>query len=151
MHKSAALLTFCHWGLQVYANTRAAILDAASNQLYFKSEALLCSVGEHLFDPDADALGQAALPVQWWCTVRADRNANWPPGDKLEGLGSTHTPSGHVWPLAMMVEGLTSASAADRVALLRRLLQLQVSIRLHRHPQPSLLLLCLEEDLHRCR
>jgi Metal-independent alpha-mannosidase (GH125) len=47
-------------------------------------------------------------------------------GDKMEGLGSTHTPPGHVWPLAMMVEGLTSASAEMRIALLRQLLQLQV-------------------------
>ena len=50
-----------------------------------------------------------------------------PAGDKMEGLGSTHTPPGHVWPLAMMVEGLTSASAERRIALLRQLLQLQVS------------------------
>lgn len=47
----------------------------------------------------------------------------------MEGLGSTHTPHGYVWPLAMMVQGLTSGSAGDRVTLLRRLLQLQASFR----------------------
>ena len=53
----------------------------------------------------------------------------------MEGLGSTHTPPGHVWPLAMMVAGLTSASAARRITLLRQLLQLQVS-----HPALSRLM-----------
>lgn len=53
----------------------------------------------------------------------------WTVGPSMEGLGSTHTPHGYVWPLAMMVQGLTSGSAGDRVTLLRRLLQLQASFR----------------------
>jgi Metal-independent alpha-mannosidase (GH125) len=106
----AATLDTVH--VQIYANTRATILDAASNKLYYRSEA--CA---------ADCVRALSPALQTF----ADCHGTPASGDKMEGLGSTHTPRGHVWPLAMMVEGLTSPSAATRIALLRRLLQLQVS------------------------
>ena len=101
--------------MQIYANTRASILDAASNELYYTSEsqasdAMPCSA---VFTMHCGQQQTAMAPVA---------------ADNMEGLGSTHTPKGHVWPLAMIVEGLTSPSAATRITLLRRLLQLQVSL-----------------------
>jgi meiotically up-regulated gene 157 (Mug157) protein len=46
-------------------------------------------------------------------------------GPVLTGLGSPHTPPGYVWPLAVMVDALTTADAGARVAALRALLRAQ--------------------------
>ena len=44
-------------------------------------------------------------------------------GSELQGVGSAHTPSGFVWPIALAIEGLTLKSKAKKIAILERLLQ----------------------------
>lgn len=46
-------------------------------------------------------------------------------GTVLSGLGSPHTPRGYVWPLAVMVDALTTDDAATRAEALRSLLRAQ--------------------------
>ena len=42
-------------------------------------------------------------------------------GKIAEGVGSPHTPSGHIWPLALAMEGLTSTDPAEVSAVLTEL------------------------------
>lgn len=46
-------------------------------------------------------------------------------GSAFSGLGSPHTPPQYVWPLALMVQGLTSSDPNEQAALLRVLLRMQ--------------------------
>ena len=46
-------------------------------------------------------------------------------GDGLYGLGSTHTPHGFVWPLAYMIEGLTTSNSTRVAELFTWLLRMQ--------------------------
>lgn len=47
-------------------------------------------------------------------------------GESLKGMGSPHTPQGYVWSMALCIQGLTTANAAERVGILRMLLNMQV-------------------------
>ncbi|MFB8754558.1 glycoside hydrolase family 125 protein [Streptomyces nigra] len=49
-------------------------------------------------------------------------NPTWYRGDAAEGIGSPHTPDGHIWPIGIAVQGLTSDDPAERVTALRTLL-----------------------------
>lgn len=44
-------------------------------------------------------------------------------GTRLRGIGSSHTPPRHVWPIALAVQGLTSIDDAERGALLTALIE----------------------------
>ncbi len=46
-------------------------------------------------------------------------------GSGLYGLGSTHTPPGYVWPLAYMIEGLTTDNSTRKAELFTWLLKMQ--------------------------
>lgn len=46
-------------------------------------------------------------------------------GPHFAGIGSSHTAQGAVWPMALMVQALTSGDAGERAHLLRALLKLQ--------------------------
>ncbi len=46
-------------------------------------------------------------------------------GKELEGIGSPHTPGNNVWPMAMVMEGLTTTDPAERVKQFRQLLKSQ--------------------------
>jgi meiotically up-regulated gene 157 (Mug157) protein len=43
----------------------------------------------------------------------------------MYGLGSTHTPYGYVWPLAFMIEGLTTSNSTRVAELFTWLLRMQ--------------------------
>ncbi|MFD7697125.1 glycoside hydrolase family 125 protein [Streptomyces sp. NPDC059805] len=49
-------------------------------------------------------------------------NPTWCRGEAAEGIGSPHTPEGHIWPIGIAVQGLTSNDPAERVTALRTLL-----------------------------
>ncbi|MFE9681943.1 glycoside hydrolase family 125 protein [Streptomyces sp. NPDC006285] len=53
--------------------------------------------------------------------VLSPANPTWYRGTAAEGVGSPHTPQGHIWPIAIAVEGLTSDDPAGRLAALRTL------------------------------
>ncbi len=65
-------------------------------------------------DP-ADPLYQA---TRSW--VLGSGNPCWSEGSAVRGVGSGHTRRGWVWPLAILVEGLTAIDADEREAALRR-------------------------------
>lgn len=50
--------------------------------------------------------------------VLSPDNPTYVSGSHASGLGSPHTPQGHVWPIALAVQGLTSGDDAERRALL---------------------------------
>jgi meiotically up-regulated gene 157 (Mug157) protein len=81
---------------------------------------------------DANVPSLLSLPYLGYCS-RADpvyvatrrwvlgpANPNWHVGAAIRGVGSTHTPTGWVWPLAVIVEGLTASDDDEREAALRR-------------------------------
>ncbi|WP_425825956.1 glycoside hydrolase family 125 protein [Streptomyces fractus] len=53
--------------------------------------------------------------------VLSPANPTWYRGTAAEGVGSPHTPDGHIWPIALAVEGLTSNDPARRLQLLHTL------------------------------
>ncbi|GGX92497.1 hypothetical protein GCM10010358_53050 [Streptomyces minutiscleroticus] len=53
--------------------------------------------------------------------VLSPANPTWYRGSAAEGVGSPHTPEGHIWPIALAVQGLTSNDAAERLGVLRTL------------------------------
>lgn len=46
--------------------------------------------------------------------VLSQRNPNYHLGTVASGVGSPHTPDGHIWPIALAVQGLTSQCAATK-------------------------------------
>jgi meiotically up-regulated gene 157 (Mug157) protein len=46
-------------------------------------------------------------------------------GSAFSGLGSPHTPPQYIWPLAIMVQGLTSSDPYEQAGLLQVLLRMQ--------------------------
>ena len=57
--------------------------------------------------------------------ILSDKNPWFFTGPVLSGLGSPHTPPGHVWPLAIMVGALTTDDPGARVTAFRQLLRAQ--------------------------
>ena len=57
--------------------------------------------------------------------IMSSKNEHYFEGSVLTGLGSPHTPRGYVWPLAVMVDALTSDDAEKRANALRSLLKAQ--------------------------
>lgn len=90
-------------------------------------------LGAALLADDANLPSLLSLPLSGWCTpqdplYRATRrlvlspaNPSFFGGGYASGVGSTHTPDGHVWPLAIATAGLTggrsdAAQALDALA-----------------------------------
>lgn len=57
--------------------------------------------------------------------ILSSKNPFFFEGVHFSGIGSPHTPSGMVWPLALSVQGLTASTAVERVEMLRNLLKMQ--------------------------
>ncbi|MFF4473518.1 glycoside hydrolase family 125 protein [Streptomyces sp. NPDC001599] len=54
--------------------------------------------------------------------VLSPANPTWHRGTAAEGIGSPHTPDGHIWPIALAVQGLTSNDTTERLRALTTLL-----------------------------
>lgn len=54
--------------------------------------------------------------------VLSPANPTWSRGSAAEGVGSPHTPEGHIWPIAIAVRGLTSNDADEKINSLRMLI-----------------------------
>ncbi|MFD7025647.1 glycoside hydrolase family 125 protein [Promicromonospora sukumoe] len=86
--------------------------------------------GGVLLADDANTPSLLALPLTGWCRaddplylatrdlVLSPANPYWYRGSAASGIGSPHTPEGHVWPIALAIQGLTSTDPAERRALL---------------------------------
>jgi meiotically up-regulated gene 157 (Mug157) protein len=89
-------------------------------------------LGGVLLADDANSPSLLSLPLLGWCDARdpvytatrdlvlSDANPYYYSGTAASGIGSPHTPAGHVWPIALAIQGLTSTDPAER----RRLLDL---------------------------
>ncbi|MDD9268431.1 glycoside hydrolase family 125 protein [Paenibacillus sp. GCM10023248] len=53
--------------------------------------------------------------------VLSPENPHYSSGRFAQGVGSPHTPSGHVWPIALIIQGLTSNDPSEQDALVRML------------------------------
>jgi len=101
--------------------------------------------GEPMYAYEVDGLGHAfladdanqpsllGLPLTGWCAaddptylatrayVLSPANLYFYSGAGAIGIGSPHTPAGHIWPIALAVQGLTATDPAEQAALLDRL------------------------------
>jgi meiotically up-regulated gene 157 (Mug157) protein len=59
--------------------------------------------------------------------ILSSKNPLFFTGTHLKGIGSAHTRAGQVWPLALMVQGLTATAAQERAEMLQLLLKTQCS------------------------
>lgn len=53
--------------------------------------------------------------------VLSDANPHFHAGTAAAGVGSPHTPDGHIWPIALAVQGLTTADPAERARIIATL------------------------------
>ncbi len=88
--------------------------------------------GNALFMDDAGWPGVLALPYLGACPVndpiyQASRKLVWGPANpyfykgKFEGIGSIHTPSNNIWPLSLIMYGLTATTSQQVAWALRQL------------------------------
>ncbi|MFI2486151.1 glycoside hydrolase family 125 protein [Promicromonospora kroppenstedtii] len=87
-------------------------------------------LGGVLLADDANTPSLLSLPLTGWCSpddplytatrdlVLSDANPYYYRGTAASGIGSPHTPEGHVWPIALAIQGLTSTDPAEQRALL---------------------------------
>jgi len=85
-------------------------------------------LGNALFIDDANVPSLLSLPYLGVCVaddptylttrsrVLSRDNPWWFSGRELAGVGSLHTPTSHVWPIAVAVEAMTSTTPSDRRA-----------------------------------
>lgn len=86
-------------------------------------------LGAVLLGDDANLPSLLSLPLSGWCApedplyqatrrlVLSEANPSFFGGRYASGVGSTHTPDGHVWPLAIATAGLTGDENAAARAL----------------------------------
>lgn len=92
-------------------------------------------LGGVLLADDANSPSLLSLPLLGWCRaddplyaatrdlILSDTNPYHYRGSAASGIGSPHTPPGHVWPIALAIQGLTSTDDAERRRLLDLILQ----------------------------
>lgn len=91
-------------------------------------------LGGRLEMDDANIPSLLALPLIGYCRtddpvylatrafVLSDRNPHYYQGSSASGVGSSHTPRRHVWPIALAAAALTSTDPADKRAAINVLL-----------------------------
>jgi hypothetical protein len=89
---------------------------------------------------DANVPSLLSLPMFGWCGaddplylatrrfILSTANPTWvegelPSGTDSSGLGSPHTPAGHVWPIGLCIEALTTDDPAEKDRIRRLLLE----------------------------
>lgn len=55
--------------------------------------------------------------------ILSRKNPYYFEGSKLKGIGSPHTPENYVWPIALVMQGLTSLDADEKKSILRMLVE----------------------------
>jgi meiotically up-regulated gene 157 (Mug157) protein len=93
-------------------------------------------LGHALIMDDANVPSLLAAPYLGYCaiddpvyqatrrTLLSSENPYYYAGSHARGIGSPHTPKGYIWPIALAVQGMTSASADEK----GRVLDLLVAI-----------------------
>ncbi|PJJ73636.1 hypothetical protein CLV46_3230 [Diaminobutyricimonas aerilata] len=89
--------------------------------------------GATLVMDDANVPSLLSLPMLGWCAsddplylatrraILGPHNPHWARGEHAYGIGSPHTPPGHVWPIALAVEGLTATEESERMRIIETL------------------------------
>lgn len=87
-------------------------------------------LGSALLMDDANAPSLLSMPLFGWCAtndplylatrqfVLSPGNPYFYSGREAAGVGSPHTPRGHVWPIALAVQGLTAVERTEQLAIL---------------------------------
>ncbi len=90
-------------------------------------------LGSHLFMDDANVPSLLSLPYFGYCNVDdpiyrntramilSKANPYFFEGRAAKGIGSPHTPSDYIWPIALCMQGLTANSRVEQLALLETL------------------------------
>ena len=88
--------------------------------------------GQYLVMDDANVPSLLAMPYFGYCkpddpsylatkqVLLSDENPYYYAGDRLQGIGSPHTPAGYVWDIALSIQGLVSQDSVEK----RRLIEL---------------------------
>lgn len=91
-------------------------------------------LGNSVWIDDANVPSLLSLPLLGWCApddavylrtrafVLSEENPFFFSGVAAAGVGSPHTPHGHIWPVALAVQGLTSTDKAEKEHLLQTLM-----------------------------
>jgi uncharacterized protein len=91
-------------------------------------------LGHHNLMDDANVPSLLAMPYMGYCArndatyqatrafVLSEANPFYYQGSSAKGIGSPHTPNHHIWPIALAMQGLTSQSRDEQLALLDILL-----------------------------
>lgn len=96
--------------------------------------------GAALLTDDANVPSLLSLPLLGWCAsddplylatrtfLLSPANPTFesgtlPSGSNARGIGSPHTPDGHIWPIALCVEALTTNDRSEKERILRLLLE----------------------------
>ena len=91
-------------------------------------------LGHHNLMDDANVPSLLAAPYLGFCAaddplylatrafVLSDANPYFYTGKAATGIGSPHTPTDHIWPIALAMQGLTARDHGEKLALLERLM-----------------------------
>ena len=91
-------------------------------------------LGHHNFMDDANVPSLLSLPYIGYCDaddpiyrntramILSAANPYFYEGKSAKGIGSPHTPSDHIWPIALCMQGLTATSRDEQIAVLEMLL-----------------------------
>ncbi len=115
-------------GIEKYGRVK----HARHGEIYaFETDGL----GHHNLMDDANVPSLLAIPLMGYCskhdaTYQATRafvlsqdNPYFFSGKAAEGIGSPHTPKDYIWPISLCVQGLTSNSRDEQLALLESLMR----------------------------
>ncbi len=92
-------------------------------------------LGNHILMDDANVPSLLSMPYMGYCTlddatykatrafVLSEHNPYFHQGKVASGIGSPHTPKDYIWPIALAMQGLTSSSRDEKLALLEKLLK----------------------------
>ncbi|WP_292698806.1 glycoside hydrolase family 125 protein [Microbacterium sp. 69-10] len=118
---------------QIETGIRAhAVVTVAGGEIYAYE---VDGLGGALLADDANVPSLLALPYIGWCDagdplyqrtrafVLSDANPTFASGSAAKGIGSPHTPDGHIWPIALALQGLTATDPDEK----KRLLEMLVS------------------------
>lgn len=91
-------------------------------------------LGNHHLMDDANVPSLLAMPYLSYCAkdnatyqatrayLLSDENPYYFQGKSASGIGSPHTPHNYIWPISLCMQGLTSSSRQEQLALLETLM-----------------------------
>jgi uncharacterized protein len=125
--KAAALADTIRQGIELYGKTEH---EQFGIMYAYETDGL----GHYHFMDDANVPSLLSAPYLGYCnkndkTYQATRafvlskeNPYFHQGKAAKGLGSPHTPSDYIWPIALCMQGLTASSRQEKLGLLETLL-----------------------------